>query len=114
MKGGFQCNDAEVNEFTSTLETNLHQFTVEYVRRLFRDINTNLLRKFNKLFKKDEGNKNREWRDIEEGKIRDIWAKCKAEMMIVINEFKYIRMSKTAITDALEQSSKFLCTLAFL
>jgi len=39
---------------------------VEIVKRLFRDINTNLLRKFNKQFKKDEAGKNREWRNIEE------------------------------------------------
>lgn len=88
------------------METSLHNFTVEYIRRLFRDINTNLLRKFNKYFKKDENGKNREWRDIEEGKIRDLWQKCRAEMAEIINDFKYIRLSKTALTEALDESSK--------
>ena len=91
-----------------SLEQTLHQFTVDYVRRLFRDINTNLLRKFNKLFKKDEGGKNREWRDIEEAKIRDIWGNCRKQMTTVIEQFKYIKMSKTALTEALEESSKLL------
>lgn len=56
----------------------IHQTTVEVVKRLFRDINTNLLRKFNKLFKKDEVGKNRNWREIEENKIRELHVKCKA------------------------------------
>lgn len=77
---GFNCDEIEVREFLGTLEKVLHQFTVDYIHRLFRDINTNLLRKFNKLFKKDESGKNREWRDIEEGKIRELWSKCREEM----------------------------------
>lgn len=64
--GGFKCDSDEIFEFIETLERHIHQYTVEIVRRLFRDINTNLLRKFNKMFKKDENGKNRNWRDIEE------------------------------------------------
>ncbi len=67
LRSSFRCSDAEIHEFMQTLESTLHQFTVDYIRRLFRDINTNLLRKFNKIFKKDDNGKNREWRDIEEG-----------------------------------------------
>lgn len=89
-----------------TLEGNLYQYTIDYVRRIFRDINTNLLRKFNKLFKKDENGKNREWRDIEEAKIRDIWSKCKAEMMTIINDFKFIKLPKHGLSEALEEFSK--------
>lgn len=91
-----------------SLESTLHQFTVEYVRRLFRDINTNLLRKFNKNFKKDDAGKSREWRDIEEAKIREIWGTCRNEMLSVIQQFKYIKMSKTALTEVLEESRKLL------
>jgi len=78
LKNGFKCDEFEINDFMKTLDHTLHLFTTEYVRRLFRDINTNLLRKFNKYFKKDEAGKNREWREIEEGKIRDLWSKCRA------------------------------------
>ncbi len=67
LQKSFKCDLNEVSEFMKNLDQTLHQFTVDYVRRLFRDINTNLLRKFNKIFKKDEQGKNREWRDIEEG-----------------------------------------------
>jgi len=106
LKQGFQCNEPEVNQFMQSLEATLHQFTVEYVRRLFRDINTNLLRKFSKGFKKDNDGKTRDWRAIEEAKIREIWSACRNDMLNVIKEFKYIKMSRTALTEALEESRK--------
>jgi hypothetical protein len=56
------------------------------------------LRKFNKLFKKDENGKNREWRDIEENKIRELHQKCKAQMEEVINDFKFIKLPKAGLT----------------
>jgi hypothetical protein len=83
-----------------TLEKTLNTFTTEYILRLFRDINTNLLRKFNLLFKKNENGQNREWRDIEEGKIRDIWSKCRAQMAEIIEDFKYIKLPKTVLTES--------------
>ena len=39
----------------------VHSFAVEYIKRLFRDINTNLLRKFSIAFKKDKDGKNKVW-----------------------------------------------------
>ena len=74
LNSGFKCSDTEIGDFMKVLQGNLCQFTSDYIHRLFRDINTNLLRKFSKLFKKDENGKNREWRDIEEGKIRELWS----------------------------------------
>jgi len=61
---------------------------------LFRDINTNLLRRFNKDFKKDESGKNREWKDIEEPKIRELWQKVRAQLQEVIANFKYVMLPK--------------------
>jgi hypothetical protein len=84
-----------------TLDHNLHSHTTEYIRRLFRDINTNLLRRFNKDFKKDSNGKNREWRDIEEPKIRELWLKVRANMLEVIDEFKYIKLPKAVLFDAI-------------
>jgi len=62
LKQGFKSSDIEIEEFVRSLETTLHHHTADYIKRLFRDVNTNLLRKFNKDFKKDEQGKNREWR----------------------------------------------------
>ena len=108
LQDGFHCSEQETIDFLKTLESTLHQFTVDFIRRLFRDINTNLLRKFNKLFKKDETGKNREWRDIEEGKIRDLWSKTRADMSSIINDFAYIKLSRGALMQALDESSKLL------
>ena len=66
LSSGFKCDKDEIYAFYETLEKAIHSFSVDYVRRIFRDINTNLLRKFNKHFKKDEHGKNRDWRIIEE------------------------------------------------
>jgi hypothetical protein len=57
-------------EFMQTFSEVLHTFAVDYIRRLFRDINTNLLRKFNNTFKKDSAGKNKVWSSIEEEEIR--------------------------------------------
>jgi hypothetical protein len=81
LKQGFKCSDIEIEEFVRSLETTLHHHTADYIKRLFRDVNTNLLRKFNKDFKKDEQGKNREWREIEEPAIRDLWAKVRAQLL---------------------------------
>jgi hypothetical protein len=102
LKSGFSCEDKEINDFMNTLDTNLNQHTSDYIRRLFRDINTNLLRRFNKDFKKDENGKNREWRDIEEPKIRELWQKIRANMLEVINEFKYIKLDRGILFNAIK------------
>jgi hypothetical protein len=111
LRQGFHCEDIEILDFMKTLDQILHQFNTDYVRRLFRDINTNLLRKFNKCFKKDEAGKNREWRDIEEGPIRDLWAKCRKQMLEVISDFKFIKLPKTAFSTALETARKLFAVI---
>jgi hypothetical protein len=49
-----------------TLEKTIYNFTTDYIKKIFRDINTNLSRKFNLMFKKEDGTKNRDWRAMEE------------------------------------------------
>jgi hypothetical protein len=73
----FDCDFGEIIDFTQQLEDNVYKFATEYIKRLFKNINTNLLRKFNGLFKKDESGKNRDWKALEEGAIRDLHQKCK-------------------------------------
>ena len=95
---GFKCEQDETEEFILTLEQAVHSYTVDYIKRLFRDINTNLLRKFKKLFNKDDHGKNRDWRTLEENQVRDMWLKVKTQMEDVINEFKYIKLPKTTLS----------------
>ena len=105
LRQGFKCSEMEINEFVRVLETTITQFTADYIKRLFRDINTNLLRKFNKDFKKDQNGKNREWREIEEPLIRDIWAKVRAQLLDVVQDFKYIRLPKSIMTEIILNNS---------
>ena len=102
LKTGFGCSESEIVEFMTTLDQSLFQHTNDYIQRLFRDINTNLLRRFNKDFKKDENGKTREWRDIEEPKIRELWQKVRAQMFETIANFKYIMLPKGVLLDAIQ------------
>ena len=105
LRQGFKCSEMEIDEFVRVLETTLHQYTADYIKRLFRDINTNLLRKFNKDFKKDEQGKNREWREIEEPAIRELWAKVRAQLLDTVQDFKYIRLPKTIMAQTILNNS---------
>ncbi len=95
------------------MDQQIYSHSIDYVKRLFRDINVNLLRKFTRLFKKDEtGVRNREWRDMPEERIRELWAGCRTLMDTVINqEFKYIKIPKAPLTQSLSNlltsSSKY-------
>ena len=46
------------------------------------------------MFKKDEHDKNRNWREIEEKKIRDLHSSCKNNMEQVMAEFKFIKLPR--------------------
>jgi len=60
------------------------------IKKLFRDSNSHILRRFNKEFKKDSTGKNRDFRAMEEGAIKDLFDTCKDAINSVIEEFKYI------------------------
>ena len=85
-----------------SLEDSVHGFTVEYIKRMFRDINTNLLRKFNQMFKKDENGKNRDWSAMEDAQIRELWQSCRLYLEeIITDNFKFIPLAKHPLTDNL-------------
>jgi len=44
----------------------MRKFTTDYVKKLFRDINTNLARRFKEEFMNDERGSQRNWIAIEE------------------------------------------------
>jgi hypothetical protein len=94
LDSSFKADKFEITDFLQTLESAIYDFTVEYLRKLFFDINPNLIRKFNKMFKKDEQDKNRDWRTIEENQIRELWKKCKSETDELFNEFKYVKIPR--------------------
>ena len=57
-------------------------------------VNTVLLRKFNESFKKDDDGKSRDWRQIEENTIKELYDKCKARVEVLLDEFKKIVFPK--------------------
>jgi len=95
LKENFECSEEEIEDFVDTLEASIYNFTTDYIKKIFRDINTNLLRKFNLLFKKEDGtNKNRDWRTIEEPVIRELHLKIKNQLIEIIGDFKYIKIPR--------------------
>lgn len=61
LRNGFKTNDAEENEFIELFMDEVKKFTRDYIKKLFRDVNTNLLRRFKKEFEQDENGKRRNW-----------------------------------------------------
>ena len=53
------------------------------------------MRKFNEVFKKDDDGKQRNWPDIEEAKIKEIFDKCKERVIVLLDEFKKISLPKS-------------------
>ena len=66
--------------------------------------NQTMLRKFNDEFKKTEDGTRRNWREIPEEQIKDIFETCKAKQMALIDEFKCIVFPQN-ITKVIESST---------
>ena len=66
MKKGFDSNIIEEQELLKKFKDEVRKFTKEYVNKLFRDINTNLKRRFKNEFETDQNGKMRNWVSIEE------------------------------------------------
>lgn len=92
LREGFKASQFEEEEFLENLEGELRKFTADYIRKLFKDINTNLLRRFNSEFKNDEKGQARNWITIEEPQIRELWLKCKNSTLGVLQHAKYIEI----------------------
>jgi len=79
-------------EFMEVFENDVRKYTADYIKKLFRDINVNLLRRFNKEFKEEANGSERNWVTMEESAIRDLWAKCKGDTEKLYEFFKYIEI----------------------
>lgn len=67
LSKGFELSDEEIYNLLNESEKESYQFTVGEIKIIFRaSTNTNLVRKFNDDFKKDEKGQRREWKDIQE------------------------------------------------
>lgn len=77
-----------MEHFSADVKTYIH----DLIKKLFRDINTNLLRRFNQEFKNDENRKERSWVVMEENQIEELWAKCRANVEHIFKDFRYIEI----------------------
>lgn len=70
---GFELDQESIDEFVVKLLDDLYDYTGDFMRKLCRDLNTNLLRKFKNIFTKDDRGKPRNWRMLEEQQIKDLF-----------------------------------------
>jgi hypothetical protein len=92
LKDGLRAEEGEVAEFIQDFQDEVKKFTNDYIKKLFKDINTNLLRKFNAQFKHDEKGAHRNWVAMEKHQIEELWQKVKADCDPIFHQFKYIKI----------------------
>ena len=91
LKSGFGMGRIEVFDFLGKSEKSAYEFCIKELKNVFaQNAPGNMLRKFNAKFKKDEGGKLREWRDIEETKIKEIFEESKLASEAVFEQFKRV------------------------
>ena len=70
----------------------MRKFTTDYVKKLFRDINTNMARRFKEEFMNDERGAQRNWIAIEEQQIRELCNKAQESVLYATLNFKFIEI----------------------
>lgn len=92
MKTGFNSQEYEDEQFVDQFEADVKSSTTSYIKKTFRDIDTNLLRRFNSEFKQDEYKKERNWITLEEKAIDELWIKVRASCDNIFPKFSYIEI----------------------
>lgn len=92
LYAGFKANEKEQEDFIQRYQDDIKKFTTDLVKKLFNDINVNLLRRFNKEFKEDSEGKMRNWMQIEEPQINELWAQSKQKIEGLFSTFKHIQI----------------------
>lgn len=97
LEVGFKAKPAEVQDFIDEFLGKMRSFSRDFVRRIFKDINTNLARRFKEEFQKDENGTTRNWVALEEPKIKELCVKSRDSVLAVVNRFRYIEIDYAAI-----------------
>ena len=91
LRDGFAMSRDEVFDFLQKSEKTAYDYALSELKVVFRqNANQNLIRKFNEYFKKDENGKRRDWRSIEEEKIKEVWDSSKLKVEALMEQFKLI------------------------
>ena len=94
MQEGFNASNSEQVDFNRKFEEDIRTYSKDLIKKLFQDVNTGLLRKFNKSFKEDNG-KPRDWLRLELPQIDEIWKTSKLAIEALFPLFKYIEIDYT-------------------
>lgn len=91
---GFKCDEEEYDTQIEKLELAVYENSVVEIRRLSRDLNSHLNRKFGELFKKDKEGKFKNWKTTEEADIHLQWKDAKSVCDQLFEEFRFIKLPK--------------------
>lgn len=95
LREGFGMDGEEVFVFLNTSESNVHQSCCSELKSIFNNlVNQYLLRKFALGFKRDDQGNNRNWKEIEEPQIKELFDVNKKKAEDSIEGFKLIGFPK--------------------
>jgi hypothetical protein len=92
LLSGFQAKEEEVSDFVDDFLKQIRRFTTDFIRKLFKDINSNLARRFKDEFQNDETGTQRNWVALEEHAIKELSVKARDSVLYVVQRFKYIEV----------------------
>jgi len=84
----------ETYSFLTKNESNIFSFTNSEIKIIFKQMNGSLLSKFNESFKKDSAGKIRDWREVEEDQIKELYEQSKESIVELLDEFSRIELTK--------------------
>jgi hypothetical protein len=73
---GFQVNEDDYDLYIARFEDEIYKFSKKLIIKTCSDLNSHLNRKFNTYFKKDDKGKHRNWKDISEERIGQLYEEC--------------------------------------
>ena len=89
LKTGFDMNKEEIYDFLSKNELDAYDFAVKELKSVFASHGpTSLLRRFNDEFKKDSDGKMRNWKEVEEGLILEVYKASQVKIDALLNDCK--------------------------
>lgn len=82
-------------DYLASCEQSVYQFCVSELKQVFNtQVNQYLLRKFANSFKKDEEGKPRNWKEVEESKIQDLFKVSMTRTEDSLNQFSQVGFPK--------------------
>lgn len=91
---GFKTDEDEYDLYIANYEDEIYKFSKKLIVKCCSDLNSHLNRKFNSYFKNDDKGKHRNWKDIPEEKIQQLFEECYNQFDKVYDQFHEIELPK--------------------